>query len=71
MSTSNTRRELLDTVKEYFFAGVRMVWLIAPEVRSIEVLRAPDESRTLYDDATLDGGDVLPGFRCKVSDLFT
>lgn len=70
ISPSNTKRQIRDKVKEYFFAGVRVVWLVDPELRSIEVLRAPDESRTLYDDATLDGGDVLPGFACKVSDLF-
>ena len=70
VSPSNTKKELRAKIKEYFFAGVRMVWIVDPEYRSVEVLRAPDEGRTLYDDATFDGGDVLPGFACKVSDLF-
>lgn len=70
VSPSNTKRQLRDKTKEYFFAGVRMVWVVDPEDRSVTVLRAPDEGRTLYDAATLDGGDVLPGFTCKVADLF-
>ncbi len=70
VSPSNTKKEMRAKIKEYFFAGVRMVWVVEPEDRSVTVLRAPDEGRTLYDDAILDGGDVLPGFACKVSDLF-
>lgn len=72
VSPSNTKRELRTKTKEYFFAGVRMVWVIDPEDRSITVLLAqdPDEGRTLFGNATLDGGDVLPGFSCKVSELF-
>jgi Uma2 family endonuclease len=70
ISPSNTKRQIRDKVKEYFFAGVRMVWLIDPDDRSVTVLTAPDEGRTLYDDGPLDGGAVVPGFACKVSDLF-
>ena len=72
ISPSNTKKEMRAKIKEYFFAGVRVVWVVDPEDKSVVILRAadPDEGRTLYDDATLDGGDVLPGFSCKVSDLF-
>ena len=70
VSPSNTKRELREKTKEYFFAGTRMVWIVEPEDRSVTVLVAPDEGRTLYDDATLEGGEVLPGFSCKVSELF-
>ncbi len=70
VSPSNSKKELRTKIKEYFFAGVRMVWLVDPEDRSVTILRAPDEGRTLYDDARIDGGDVLPGFSCQVSELF-
>lgn len=70
VSPSNTKRRMRDKIKEYFFAGTRAVWVVDPEDRSVTVLRAPDEGRTLYEEATLDGGDVLPGFSCKVADLF-
>ena len=70
LSPSNSRRELRVKIKEYFFVGVKMVWVVEPDDRSIMILRAPDEGRTFFDNALIDGGDVLPGFSCKVSDLF-
>lgn len=70
VSPSNTARELQAKIKEYFFCGVRVVWVVEPEDRRVLVLRAPDEGRVLFEDATLDGGEVLPGFACKVAELF-
>ncbi|MDB5307642.1 MAG: hypothetical protein JWO38_1844 [Gemmataceae bacterium] len=70
VSPSNTRKQLREKIKEYFFAGVRMVWVVEPEDRSVTIFRAPDEGRTLYGDAVLDGAAVLPGFSCKAADLF-
>jgi Uma2 family endonuclease len=71
VSPSNTMKQLKAKAKEYLFAGVRMVWIVNPEDREVAVIVEPLESRTLEADAILDGGDVLPGFSCKVSDLFT
>jgi Uma2 family endonuclease len=70
VSPSNTMRQLKAKAKEYLFAGVRMVWIVDPEDRTVTIVTDPLESRTLEAEATLDGGDVLPGFSCKVSDLF-
>ena len=70
VSPSNTMRQLKAKAKEYLFAGVRLVWIVDPEDRSVTVITDPLESRTLEFEATLDGGDVLPGFSCKVADLF-
>jgi len=70
LSESNTRRQLNDKIKEYFFTGARMVWVVDPDERSITVYREPDRGSLLKEAATLDGGDVLPGFECKVADLF-
>jgi Uma2 family endonuclease len=70
VSPSIRRRELQQKIQEYLFAGVRMVWIIDPEDRTVEIYRNPEEGRVLIESATLDGEDVLPGFRCKVADLF-
>lgn len=70
VSPSNSLRQLKGKVKEYLFAGVRLVWIVDPEDRTVTVIIDPLESRTLEAGATLDGGDVLPGFTCKVADLF-
>ena len=70
LSPSNTQRQIQEKVKEYLFAGVRTVWVVDPESRRVEVYRGPDEGRILNEGATLDGEDVLPGFRCRVAELF-
>jgi Uma2 family endonuclease len=47
-----------------------MVWIVDPEARRVEVYREPGNGRVLWEDATLTGDDVVPGFSCKVSDFF-
>lgn len=70
LSAGNTAGELQRKLKDYFFAGVKLVWYIDPRKQTIQVFTAPDESRTLSERDTLDGGDILPGFRLVVRDLF-
>jgi len=51
--------------------GAKMVWILQPDVTGVRVESAGNRAVThLYDDAVLDGGDVLPGFSCRVADLF-
>jgi Uma2 family endonuclease len=54
----------------YFLAnGTKLVWLVIPEKRLIEVY-APDDEQVLTEGDTLNGGDVLPGFEMPVRDVF-
>ena len=70
LSPSNSKKDIATKIDEYFYADVRMVWVVDPELRCVTVYTEPTKA-TLYDEtATLDGGDVLPGFSCIVSDLF-
>jgi Uma2 family endonuclease len=70
VSPLNTRAMLNAKIEEYFSTGARMVWVVDPDERSVTVFGVPNEGRVLKQDATLDGGEVLPGFSCKVSDFF-
>ena len=70
ISPGNTRGEIRRKLKEYFLAGVRLVWVVDPKKRTVQVYTAPDRSSTLADDQTLDGGDVLPGFELPLRTLF-
>jgi Uma2 family endonuclease len=69
LSPSNTSKQIRAKIKEYFAKGVRLVWVIAPEDRTLTIYRTPDEGRLLHETATVTGEDVLPGFECRVSDL--
>ena len=50
--------------------GVLIVWTVDPDARTVDVYRAGFPVVTLADGDSLDGGDVLPGFSCAVSDIF-
>jgi len=69
LSPGNTWKQLRAKIEEYFAKGVRLVWVISPEDRTLTIYQTPDEGRVLHDNATVTGEDVLPGFSCRVSDL--
>lgn len=69
-SPSSRRRTTQDKIREYLNRGVRMIWIVDPEARSVTVYRQASEGRLLWEDATLTGEDVLPGFQCRVAEFF-
>ncbi len=70
LSKSNTRREMQRKLEEYFAAGTRLVWYVDPPKQSARVFTAVDQVRELTLDDEFDGGDVLPGFRLSLRQLF-
>jgi Uma2 family endonuclease len=70
LSPSNTRGEMLRKRKEYFLAGVRLLWVVDPFRRTVSVFTSPEDVVELSEKDTLDGGAVLPGFRLPLKDLF-
>jgi len=71
LSPSNTPKLIKQKIKEYLFNGTKVVWIVDPEDRSMKIYRSPLESRSLEEDAVLDGDETLPGFTCRVSDLLS
>jgi Uma2 family endonuclease len=70
LSEGNTPEEMQRKLKEYFFNGVELVWLVDLRRRTVEVYTAPDQCATLSEKDTLDGGKVLPGFALPVRQVF-
>ena len=70
LSLSNTYREMQLKLADYFAANVRLVWIVDPELRTVEVHTGTAEMTLLREDDTLDGGDVLPGFSIPLAELF-
>lgn len=57
---------------DYYLAhGTRLVWLVFPAARRVEVYALHQSPQMLDNDGTLDGGDVLPGFTLSLADLFS
>ena len=57
-------------VNEWLEAGVQLVWVINPDTRKVRVYRADGSDVTLRAHDELSGDDVIPGFKCRVGDLF-
>ena len=47
-----------------------MVWVVDPEERTVTVYRKAGDGRVLWEDATITGEDVLPGFTCPLTEFF-
>lgn len=68
-SPDDSYREMRTKAEYYLAHGTKMVWLIYPDKRLIEVLTV-DDFQFLYDNDILTGGAVLPEFSVAVADIF-
>jgi Uma2 family endonuclease len=66
ISEGNTAAEMDRKLREYFSAGARLVWLVYPEEPVVRVYTNDNEFTLVGEDGTLDGGELLPGFRLPV-----
>ncbi len=69
-SPSDSRREVHDKALMWLSHGVRLVWVVHPETRTVDVYRPDGDTATLGEQDSLDGLDVVPGFACAVGALF-
>jgi Uma2 family endonuclease len=70
MSPNDRIGRVMAKITDYLRNGVTLVWLIDPEERNVTVYRPERTPEVLRADRELIAEDVLPGFRCRVADLF-
>ena len=70
LSDSNTVAEIDRKLQEYFEAGCRLAWIVDPKTQTADVHTSATECRHLRPSQSLDGGDVLPGFKLPLKELF-
>ena len=70
LSPTDRASEVLAKVAMYQEAGVSLIWLVDPDVRTVTVLATNRAPVTLHPGETLEGGDVLPELQIPVSDIF-
>jgi Uma2 family endonuclease len=68
-SPDDNLKDMREKAAYYLANGTRMVWLVYPQKRLVEVFR-PDDVQLLDIEDTLEGADVLPGFALHVRDIF-
>jgi Uma2 family endonuclease len=70
VSPSNMAEDLMQKIEDYLQAGVRMIWVVFPKSRTILVFRPDHSVSMLKPENELSGEDVIPGFSCRVAELF-
>jgi Uma2 family endonuclease len=70
VSPDDSATEVREKVREYLDAGVPMVWVMYPRSREVIVHTSDGLARAYGPDDVLEGLDLLPGFRCRVAELF-
>lgn len=57
-------------IREYLAGGVKIVWLVEYEERTVTVYRSKQDMEVVYEGGELTGGEDLPGLVIRVADLF-
>lgn len=70
ISENDKGEEVLGKTRDYFRAGVRAVWLVYPSLEVIHIFDSFTQIRVLTRADVLEGGDLIPGFRLPLSELF-
>jgi Uma2 family endonuclease len=70
LSPGNTRKETAKKLKTYFESGVRLAWVADPRKRTVRVYTSPENFKEFGEDASLDAGDILPGFKLSIREWF-
>lgn len=69
VSPNDAAAEVQSKVQMWLEAGVRLLWVVYPDTRSVVVYESLKEITTLTANDTLSG-DVVPGFECPVAEIF-
>jgi Uma2 family endonuclease len=70
LSPDDRKKYVREKIKDYITCGVKLVWLVDPEIRTVTVYAGSMRGTELDENETITGGDVLPEFSCKVADFF-
>ncbi|MBI4582485.1 MAG: Uma2 family endonuclease [Planctomycetes bacterium] len=64
-------QEIADKIAEWLDSGVRLVWAVDPQRKTVTVHRPGVEPRVLKVGDCLEGEEVIPGFRLALAEIFT
>ena len=70
VSPTDRTSDVEEKVQLWLRYGARLVWVLWPATRTVSVRTPHGAARTLGAGDDLDGGEVLPGFRIAVAELF-
>lgn len=71
VSEYDKARDIRSKARAYMDHGTRLLWIVYPDTREVEVWQPDQTMRLLTASDTLDGADVLPGFSLPLATLFS
>jgi Uma2 family endonuclease len=70
LSPGDAAQEVEEKVHQYLESGSLMVWVVNPKHQTVTVYRSLTDIKILTAADTLEGQDVVEGFRCSVAEIF-
>lgn len=70
VSETDSHKRDLTKLEEYFGAGMKILWLIFPELQLVYVYTSPIDVTICRDERVCSAEPVLPGFKIAARDLF-
>lgn len=70
-SPTDSVRELRRKAEKYLAAGTRLVWLVFPDEKRVEIYDGDSDVVTLGESDALTGGALLPDFTLPISAIFS
>lgn len=70
LSPDDRWSEVMEKLEGYLDFGVDRIWIVDPRLRQVFAYHALDRVATFGEGDVLEDGDLLPGFRLAVADLF-
>jgi Uma2 family endonuclease len=70
VSPGDTASDVQEKIVEWLQSGTKVVWAVYSSLQEVVVWRGPGRAERRRDNEELDAEPAIPGFRCKVSELF-
>lgn len=71
MSPRDTYSDVAEKALDWLEAGTRMVLVVDPRCQTVTVYQSASNISVLTEDDTIDGADVVPGWKLPVREIFS
>jgi Uma2 family endonuclease len=70
LAPNDLASEIEEKVSEYLSAGVKLVWVVNPQLKTVRIHRPNGAITGLTATDRISGEDVIEGFECEVAEFF-
>jgi len=70
VSPEDRQQDVEAKARQWLDAGTQRVWIVWPATRSVTTHHPDGTKQILHEGDTLTGGDLVPGFECRVDAIF-